>query len=191
MSELAPPNLPPLRQILPRLLLGLVALLFGVGLLAVTLREPITHLSTAFIQAVGWPGLLLSVAATDLVPVLSYGSVLLVAHTGGLGFWTSALAAAGGAALGVVAGWTVGRLFGRSEWVQRALERYWIGHVLRRYGIWAVAIASLTPIPDSLTVIGAGASRLPLWQPMLGATVRLPKIVIYLAVIDAGWSMGA
>lgn len=186
-----PPPLPPLRQILPRLMLALVGLLVGVFLLAFTLREPITALSTAFIQAVGWPGLLLSIAATDLVPVLSYGSVLLVAHTGGLGFWTATAAASVGAAVGVVVGWTVGRLFGRSEWIQRALEKYWIGHVLQRYGIWAVAIASLTPIPDSLTVIGAGASRVPLWQPMLGASVRLPKIVIYLAIIDAGWSLGA
>lgn len=184
------PVLPTLRQILPRLLGGLVVMLFGVGLLAFTLREPITALSTWFITAVGWPGLMLRIAATDLVPILSYGSVLLVGHTGGLGYWTATLAAAVGAVLGVLVGWSVGRLFGRVGWIQRLLERYWISHVLQRYGIWAVAIASLTPIPDSLCVIGSGASKVPLWQPMLGATVRLPKIMIYLAVIDAGWSMG-
>lgn len=143
------------------------------------------------IDAIGWPGLMVSFALTDLVPVLTHSSVLLVGFAGGLGFWTSFFAASAGAALGILAGWTVGRLFGRSEWIQRLLDKYWIGAFLQRYGIATVAIASLTPIPDSLAVVGTGAAGLPLWHPMVGALVRIPKILLYLWVIRTGWTLGA
>lgn len=185
------PPLPSLLQLVPRLLLGLVVLLGVVGALAFLLREPITTFSTWLIGAVGWPGLMVTFASTDLVPVLTHSTVLLVGHAGGLGMWTSFFAACAGAVLGVVVAWSVGRLFGRSAWIQRLLDRYWIGAFLRRYGIAAVAIASLTPIPDSLCVIGTGAARLPLWHPLVGALVRIPKILIYLVVIRTGWSLGA
>ncbi len=197
LSEPALPNhdalppLPRLRELVPRLLAGLALLLAVVVGLATLLRVPITTFSTWLIGAAGWPGLTLSFAMTDLVPVLTHSAVLLVGHAGGLGLWTAFLAACVGAFLGVLLAWSVGRLFGQSSWIQRLLERYWIGPFLRRYGILAVAIASLTPIPDSLCVIGTGAARLPLWHPMVGALVRVPKILVYLVVIRAGWSLGA
>lgn len=182
--------MPKLRQLVPRLLGGLVILLGVVVLLANEVREPITTLSTWLIGSAGWAGLTLGFAMTDLVPVLTHSAVLLVGHAGGLSLWTSFFAATAGAGLGIGAAWTVGRLFGRSALIQRLLERYWIGPFLRRYGILAVAIASLTPIPDSLCVIGTGASGLPLWHPLVGALVRIPKILIYLLIIQAGWSTG-
>lgn len=178
-------------ELVPRLLLGMVALFAGVAALAYLFRDPIVAFSTWLIDTLGWPGLTLSFALTDVMPVASHTAVLVIGHAGGLTFWPAFLAASLGAMLGVVGGWSVGRLFSRNRWLNALLERYRISPFLRRYGVAAVAIASLTPVPDSLCVIGTGAAGLPLWQPLLGASVRIPKNFIYLLIIQAGWSIGS
>lgn len=184
------PAIPPLTTLIPRLLLGLVALLGTVAAAAWLLREPITNFSTWVTTTTGWPGLMVSMALTDVVPVLTHGAVLLVAQAGGLGFWTSFFAASVGTVLGVIASWSIGRAFGRSERLQYLLHRSRIAPFLGRYGIAAVALASVTPIPDSLCVMGTGAARAPLWYPLVGASIRIPKILIYLWVIREGWTLG-
>lgn len=183
--------IPPLATLIPRILGGLVVLLVSVAGAAWLLREPITQFSTWITTNTGWPGLVVSMALTDVVPFASHGAVLLVAQAGGLGFWTSFFAASAGAVVGVICSWSIGRAFGQSERLQRLLHRSRIAPFLSRYGIAAVALASVTPIPDSLCVMGTGAARTPLWFPLLGASIRIPKILLYLWIIREGWTLGA
>lgn len=185
------PTIPPLATLIPRLLLGLLVLGGSVAAAAWFLREPIATFSTWLTTTTGWPGLVVSMALTDVVPFATHGAVLLVAQAGGLGFWTSFFAASVGTVLGVISSWSIGRAFGRSERLQYLLHRSRIAPFLGRYGIAAVALASITPIPDSLCVMGTGAAGTPLWYPLVGASIRIPKILVYLWVIREGWEMGA
>lgn len=187
------PALPPalLLRLGARLVAGVLVLTAVVAAAGWLFRAPITAFSQAIIVHTGWPGLLVAFAMTDLVPLLPHSAVLVMGHAGGLGFWTAFVAASAGAMLGAAAGWSVGRLFGRSAWLARLLDRYWIGPFLKKYGFAAVAIASVTPVPDSLCVIGTGAVGAPLWHPLVGASVRVPKILLYLWAIETGWRLGA
>lgn len=187
-----PPPTPALAlRVAFRLVLGLLGLVAAVATAAWLFREPITAFSAGLIGATGWPGLLVAFALTDLVPALPHSAVLLMGHAGGLEGWTCFWAASAGAMVGAASAWSVGRLFGRSAWLRGLLDRYWIGAFLKRYGVAAVALASVTPVPDSLTVIGTGAVGAPLWHPLVGALVRVPKIAVYLWAIEAGWRLGA
>lgn len=183
-------DLPPLRTLLPRLFGGLVAFFGAVAGLSYFLYDPITAASTWFITQTGWPGLLISFALTDVLPIMNHAAVLLIGYAGGLPFKTAAMAASVGALLGPCLAWGFGRSLRGWAWLRRRLERYKIADFLARYGTAAVAVASITPIPDSLCIMGIGASGLPLSGALLGSLIRIPKIIIYLFLIQHGWGLG-
>lgn len=176
---------------LPRLLLGLLAFAGAVAGLGAWLREPITLIATLLVERLGALGLIVGFAATDLVPLLPHSVVLLLGHVGGMSPGVIVAATSLGAMVGASTAWAIGRLFGRVPWIVAKLERYGVAAFLQKYGAASVAVASLTPMPDSLTIIGAGASGVPLRHVWLGASVRIPKIIVYLWAIEAGWSVGA
>lgn len=87
--------------------------------------------------------------------------------------------------------YSLARLLAQVEWVQRRLARSSTrGHALfSRYGVWAVVIAGLTPIPFSIVCWLAGLYRMrPL--PLALATVsRIPRMVAWFFLLRAGFSI--
>ena len=88
-----------------------------------------------------------------------------------------------------IVGWTFGGLLGRFEIVQRVFVRYRVAEVFERWGGAAVAVAALTPVPYAVTTWAAGAARVPFVPLFLGCLVRFVKVLIYLSLIVAGWSL--
>lgn len=152
-------------MIAPRRIVGLTAL-FIVGLVTVAaavgrfFRDPLQDLSATFVDLFGGPGIaigyLIPDAFTVPIPNDAFGWFGI---EGGLSFW----AVVGWGTLGSVTGGSVGYLIGRrlrtTKWVSRfmtgrgqALER-----LIRRYGVWVVAVAAMTPLPYSLSAWAAGA----------------------------------
>lgn len=177
-----------LHVLLWRLLGGLLMLLAGLVLAGLLVREPVEALAAWFVREGGLGGLFLAVTVVDSLP-LTHEPVLLLAWSGGLGFWPVWLAASLGSVAAGIVGWTLGGLLGRLDAVKRVFARYRIAEVFEKYGGAAVAVAALTPVPYAVTTWAAGAARVPFVPLFLGCLVRFLKVLIYLSLIVAGWSL--
>ncbi len=61
--------------------------------------------------------------------------------------------------------------------------------LIRKYGGWAVVIAGLTPVPFSTVCWIAGLLELPPHTVLLATASRIPRIIIYYLLIQAGVSL--
>jgi membrane protein YqaA with SNARE-associated domain len=71
------------------------------------------------------------------------------------------------------------RLFASAE------ER--IEHLFARYGIWAVVLGSIGPIPFSTLCNTAGFYRMPARAFALFVALRVPRLLFFYAIIRLGW----
>lgn len=168
---------------------GLVALIGIVAGLAFLAHEPLQIGSTWFVDTLGLPGVFLGTLLVDTF-MLTHEPFLLAAHVGGLPFWPTYFTASAASVLAGVSGWLMGGLFGRSETVQKLFERYHIRAFLKRYGVWAVGIAALTPFPFSAATWASGAAQVPLKVVVLGSLWRMPKVMFYFLLIVGGTALG-
>ncbi len=152
-------------MIAPRRILGMTAL-FIVGLVAIAaalgafFRDPLQELSEAFVSVLGGPGIaigyLIPDAFTVPIPNDAFGWFGI---EGGVPFWEVVFWGTLGSVAGGCVGYLIGQRLRTTRWVSqfmagrgRALER-----LIRRYGLWVVAIAAMTPLPYSLSAWAAGA----------------------------------
>ena len=178
---------PPLDQLLRRLAVSLVVLIAVVVVLGVTVREPLSRVSEAFVDQFGITGVLVGCMIVDAIPGLTHEPLLLFGWEGGLGYWSIFAAAGTGSMLAGFVGFGIGRLLGRAGWVHRMLHRYRVIAFLHRYGTTAIAVAALTPFPFAIATWGAGAAGIGLRPVLLGALFRYPKVLFYLSLIAVGW----
>jgi len=146
-----------------------MTVLFIVGLLGIAaalgafFRDPLQRLSQAFVDLLGGPGIaigyLIPDAFTVPIPNDAFGWFGI---EGGVAFWEVVLWGTAGSVAGGCVGYLIGQRLRTTRWVSqfmagrgRALER-----LIRRYGLWVVAIAALTPLPYSLSAWAAGAVRM-------------------------------
>lgn len=104
--------------------------------------------------------------------------------TGGTAFGLTplyaALTAAIGSVFGGVVGYFLGRFLGEPVFKKFIGEKYYDrGEILfRRFGIWAVIIAAITPIPFKAVCWLAGIFEMPFWGFVLAAFIgRLPRFL--------------
>ncbi|ACO04923.1 MAG TPA: DedA family protein [Persephonella sp.] len=104
--------------------------------------------------------------------------------TGGTAFGLSpvyaALIAAVASVLGGMVGYALGKFLGEPVFKKFIGEKYYDkGEILfRKYGIWAVIIAAITPIPFKAICWLAGIFEMPFWGFVLAAFIgRLPRFL--------------
>jgi len=80
-----------------------------------------------------------------------------------------------------VTGYFIGRWFGNTAVFRRLEERRLAGVIplVRRYGLFLVVIAALTPVPFSATCMVAGSVRLPFRRFLLFAASRFLRFALY------------
>lgn len=78
-------------------------------------------------------------------------------------------------------GWVLGKYLGRRKWVNVIIGRYREKgeRLMKRYGIWAVALGAATPLPFSVTAWIAGILNLRWFIFFLGSLFRIPRIMGY------------
>ena len=164
-------------------------LLFGAAILLGWLaREPIEKVSAFVVNRFGIAGLFVSILCVDSLPGLTNEPLLLLAISGGLGYWPILLSARAGSTLAGVVGWVIGGRLRRFESLNRMIIRYRMDIFFERYGARAIALAALTPLPFAVTTWAAGASRVKFRTLLLGCWWRVPKTWFYLTVLDYGWN---
>lgn len=183
-SDLAP------MALLRRVAVGVVvlfALLIGLGVL---LKDPVLGMSVAFVDRFGPGGVFMGVVFTDAAPLgLTHEPILLAGYAGGLSFGTVFAVGAGASVFAGVLGWLCGGLLGRVPTIRRWFKRYRVDAFMTRYGVWAVAVAALTPFPFSIATWSAGIAGLGFGPLLLGCLFRVPKVLFYFGLIVFGWDV--
>lgn len=94
-------------------------------------------------------------------------------------------------AVGGIGGYWIGRLLGHLPLVSLLTSRFSreSRHLVDRYGVWAVAIAGLTPIPFSTVCWIAGMVRVNPYLVVAASLSRIPRMIIYYLLIRGGLSV--
>jgi membrane protein YqaA with SNARE-associated domain len=175
-----------------RLLFTTVVALLGVMAAAAAIgywfRGPLEQVSRAFVDVFGGPGVALGFFLPDAFTLpLPADLTTLLALAGDMSFRECVAWGWTGSILGGALGYWVGRRLRGTRWVVRIFERNRVQATLDRYGLAAVAVAAITPLPYSLFCWAAGAARLPFWRFLaLSAVCRLGRVAGYLYLVQLG-----
>lgn len=187
-------RLPPVfeRALVLRLIAGVLFLLLVVGGLGWSFREPISALAEVFVRSFGALGVFFGMLVVDAYafPPLAHEPILFFAYAGGMSFVEVTLAAGLGSFLAGPLGYLVGRGLARVGFVRNALTRTGLAVLMRKHGVWVVALAAVSPLPFSASTYAAGAIGIPPGPFLAVCLLRFPKVAAYLGMIALGWSLG-
>lgn len=172
-----------------RLGVALLVLVGAVGLAAYFLGEPLRAAGQRVVEVGGLGGIAFLVLALDPLPGLGFQPGLLLGSAAGVSPWPLFAAAAAASWLSSLACWALGRCSPEAGPLSRMLAFSGATTAVRRWGMGAVALASVTPVPFGLATLGAGAAGMPLGRIALAATARWVKIALSLAAITLGWNL--
>jgi membrane protein YqaA with SNARE-associated domain len=181
------------RRAVLRIAASLAGFFLFMTALAWLLGPQINSLSSGFIERFGLPGLALGTFMADAFslppPPLFY---VIVVGTGSgshlVGMTVVSLAS-------VVAGnvgYRLSALVSARPFFKRRIDatRARMDVLFERYGVWAFAIASLTPLPFSLMCYVAGVYRIRPWLFALVCLFRIPRLLVMYWMVRAGWVTG-
>lgn len=178
-----------LRSLAIKVAIGFTLLASTVLFLGYYFRGPLIRISEAFVKLLGgWGvagGWFLVDAFTFPIPNDAFSFFGL---QGGLSFWGVIFWSSLGSVVGGMVGYGVGLLLRRNRRFLgflegRGAETY---HLVRRYGLLALLIAALTPIPYSIASYACGVVRSHFGWFVLISLARIPRIALYLWVIEKG-----
>jgi len=181
------------RSLLLKTLAVFVLLFAGVWLLARFFREDLEGLGRRFVDTFGVGGMFLGSLLADAIhfPIPPQFYMLTAITTG-----TSIVAAMTAICLGSLLGgnfsFACGRYLGHTRLLKRVMERTrpTMDPLFQRYGVWTIAIASLTPLPFSTFCLVCGMYRISWRLFALLVTLRVPRLMVFYLLIKAGWAAG-
>ncbi len=93
-----------------------------------------------------------------------------------------------GSSLGGIGGYMIGRLLGHLKIVKVLTSRFSkdAEQLIKKYGVWAVVIAGLTPIPFSTVCWISGMFKVHFSYMALATLSRVPRMVLYYMAVQAG-----
>lgn len=196
MSE-PPQDLPPSveddaiepKKLIRQMMIGLVVLMVGIGIFGQIFNEQLTWLGQGFVERFGGPGVAACFFIPDAVPVPGTHEFCSgFAVLGGMSFWSVMAWATGGSLSGGTVGYFIGRKLGHTAWFERFMHgrgrKAWA--LVKRYGVWALALGAVSPIPYSVCCWSSGALEMRFWVFFSVSLLRIPRIAFYLWLIQTG-----
>jgi membrane protein YqaA with SNARE-associated domain len=171
--------------------LGVVGLMTIVSLLGHYYRAELESMGRTILDRFGYFGIALGTYVADglhfPVPPHFYMLASIAARWSML--WT-VIALSTGSLLGGLTAYWIARKASHLRLFQRLLARTQrkVDGLFTRFGYWAVAVGSLTPIPYSMLCYVAGAHRMRAKIFVVLALFRIPKLVLYLYLVKLGWA---
>lgn len=172
---------------------GFIAFFVVISALAYTVREPLERLGQSFVERFGLAGMAIGTMLADglhfPVPPQFY---LLAAITSPRPDAPAVVAVCVGSLLGGVIAFHVGRWLSHLPLLARLLERTRprVDALLNRYGIGALAVASVTPLPFSFFCYVLGAYRVRYRLLAMLCAFRIPRLLAFYLLLRFGWSLG-
>jgi membrane protein YqaA with SNARE-associated domain len=183
---------PQLKKSLVKMGWATLALLLVVIALGALFREQLQHMSETLVAVFGYPGIGIGIFCADAftlpIPPDFYLMLAVAAQMDPL--WVTIVGSIG-SILGGITAFALGRLLTKASFVQRLVAPFQVqGEAfINRFGVMAVILAALTPIPFSMVCILAGMMGMA-WRLFLPATLfRIPRIAGYYFLIHIGWSV--
>lgn len=176
-----------------KLVLGAAALVAIVSLLGHHFRPQLEELGRGFLDRFGYGGVALGTYIADGLhcPVPPQFYMLASIASGWSELWTI-VAVCIGSMFGGLTAYGIARRASKLKFLERLLARSQkkVDWLFSRYGYWAVAIGSLTPIPYSFLCYVAGGYRMPVRIFLVLSLFRIPKVVLYFYLVKIGWASG-
>jgi membrane protein YqaA with SNARE-associated domain len=177
-------------SIAARWLLGILAFVVVMALVASSLREPLETLGKTFVTRFGYAGMAFGTFLADgfhLPPPPQF--YMLVSVSSGSPEGSSLLAISIGSTIGGTAGYLVSVRLARLPAVSKrlALSTAFVDRAIARFGYGAALLASFSPIPYSMLCWICGAHRLPVRFFALVLLFRLPRLYLYYWIVRASW----
>lgn len=173
-------------------LVTVLVLLGFVAALAHLLKPELQALGRGFLERFGAFGLSIGTFLADglhfPIPPQFY---MLAAITAGWSIATTLAAITAGSLVGGVVSHLIGRhVLWRVRFLRRIVDRSrqrfdWL---FARYGYWAVAVGSISPIPFSLLCNLSGLYRVPFRLFLVLSLFRVPRILLFYMLIRFGWA---
>ncbi len=178
-------------KILIQSFLGILLLIALVIFLGRYVRTPLENLSIVFVEWFGYFGLFVGMILSDSLPLfIPPDAFLMLAISGNL----EASTTIGTCSLGSILGGCLAYSFGRYVIPNSHLGRKWLlKHEealvpwIRKYGVGAVILAALTPIPYSWMAYAVGTFRLSFGLFVFGSFFRVIRFAVYYYAILGGW----
>jgi membrane protein YqaA with SNARE-associated domain len=171
-------------------LCGLIILGVGCAFLA---RGHIESAGVWLIDSYGLWGISIATVITDTSPLpLTSEPIALLGLGADIPVWQIILFMGGTSHLCGPLGYAMGMLVGKIG-LTKAMKRAALTPVVnyvRMYGVRAVAMGALLPIPYALTTWTAGALGVSFWGVLAASSLRWIKTAVYVSLIAGGWFFG-
>lgn len=178
-----------LGNLVKRLVIGFLLLVGVVALLTYFFRDPLNALSVLFVKTLGGFGVALGWYLVDAFTFpLPNDAFSFFGFKGGMGFWVVVSWAFLGSIAGGMTAYGIGLLLRQNKRFLlflegRGAEAYGL---IKRYGLLALLIAALTPVPYSISSYACGVVRSHFGWFLLISVARFPRIALYLWLIQRG-----
>jgi membrane protein YqaA with SNARE-associated domain len=178
-------------KIIIQSLIGIVVIIGIVILLGKYVRQPLESLSIVFVDVFGYIGLFLGMILSDSLPLfIPPDAFLMLAISGNLSTGSTILYCSAGSILGGSLAFAFGKYvipnlpIGRS-WIMK--HEHTLVPYVRKYGVGAVILAALTPIPYSWMAYTVGTFHMNYGLFLMGSMFRILRFTIYYYAILGGW----
>lgn len=182
------------RRGIRRIVISLVAFFCLMALLAKLFGPRIEGAGQVFVDRFGLGGMAIGTILADAFslppPPLFY--IVIVATGAGSHLVGMTVISLASMAAGVL-GYHLASLLGARPFFRRRIDatRARMEPLFARYGVWAFAIASATPIPFSFMCYVAGVYRLPYRMLAFICLTRVPRLLVMYWLVLAGWVTGS
>ena len=166
-------------------LLGLVIFIVLMVTLGILFEEEMAQATSWVVDKIGFWGLAAILMLTDTLVTPFPPDILLViiSKTHLAERWPFYVGILGCISVAAgMTGYSIGRWLGHFQWSRKLFGQFEQEHheFIQKYGFWAVAIGSVTPLPYSVTCWTAGVLNIR-WHTVLLASIlfRIPRIYAY------------
>jgi len=180
-----------LNVIIRRMIISVVGIVVVVMGSLIIFREPLTRFSGYFVETLGGFGVALGFFLPDAftlpLPNDAFSAFARIG-TARLPFWEVVAWASMGTVLGGLVGFFIGRSLQNTGWFKRLMAKRGreVTALSERYGVFALVLAALTPLPYSIACWASGASGMKLTTFIAVSFLRIPRVAFYLWLIELG-----
>lgn len=178
------------RSNLLRLAVFIAFLVLILVILRYTLGDYLEHYGEYLVERFGYLGMFGATLFMDtfIVPI-SPDIIIFVSIAGNVNtFWAIFTIALASMIAGNL-GYLIGKFLGHREFVTTRLKKYEKKgkYLMKKYGLWAVIIGAMTPIPFSAICWLAGMLEMKYTHFLAGVLWRVPRFLLWYIIIGLGF----
>jgi membrane protein YqaA with SNARE-associated domain len=166
----------------------LVAMVAGAGWL---LRDPLTELARWLVENLGLAGMFVGVFLADTftfpIPPDIY---IFIAVASGVDVVPALTTVAIASVIAGNVAYHIGPYISEIPLLRKRIEKFRPRgeKLFAKYGVWAVAIAAMTPVPFSVVCWMAGTYRMKYSSFAMATLMRIPRVIGYYWLYKMGWA---